>query len=169
MKERNTENIKQEDLHNFLKDNFFGLFALQVEKMMKKILLLTLLFTGYLMAELINLTPEDVEDYIEDGVVVIDIRTAPEWKETGVIKGSKLITFFDLYGRYDIDKFMKEFEKYVPTKDSKFILVCRTGSRTKMVGDFLSSQLGYTNAMHLSGGVYAWIREKRPLVEPSLK
>lgn len=113
-----------------------------------------------------NLTPEETQKYINEGVVAIDIRTAPEWQETGVIEGSRLITFFDLYGRYDIDKFLKEFSKYVPSKDSKFILVCRTGSRTGMVGNFLSDQLGYINAMHLAGGVYAWINEKRPLVKP---
>ncbi len=118
------------------------------------------------MAEVINLTPKDVVDYKEEGIVLIDIRTPMEWEETGVIEGSKLITFFDMYGRYDIDKFLNEFTKYVPNKDSKFILVCRTGSRTKMVGDFLSNELGYKNAMHLAGGVYAWMRDGKKLVKP---
>lgn len=116
------------------------------------------------MAELIDLNPKDVEKLKNDGVVVIDIRTAPEWSQTGIIEGSKLITFFDMYGRYDIDKFMKEFSKYVPSKDTKFILVCRTGSRTKTVGDFLANQLGYKNAMHLKGGIYAWIRDNRKVI-----
>ncbi len=116
------------------------------------------------MAGLKDLTPKDVEKLKNEGVVIIDIRTAPEWSQTGIIEGSKLITFFDMYGNYDIDKFMKEFSKYVPTKDTKFILVCRTGSRTKSVGDFLANQLGYKKAMHLAGGIYAWIREQKPVV-----
>ncbi len=116
------------------------------------------------MAGLIDLTPKDVERLQQEGVVIIDIRTEPEWKQTGIIKGSKLITFFDIYGRYNVEKFMNEFSKYVPTKDTKFILVCRTGSRTKVVGDFLSNQLGYKNAMHLKGGIYAWLREHKPVV-----
>ena len=131
---------------------------------MKRVLLLLFLLSGMLMAGLIDLSPKDVENYKKEGVVIIDIRTAPEWSQTGIIEGSKLITFFDMYGRYDIEKFLKEFTKYVPSKDTKFILVCRTGSRTKTVGDFLANQLGYKNAMHLKGGIYAWIREHKPVI-----
>jgi len=36
------------------------------------------------------------------------------------------------------------------------VLVCRTGSRTATVGNFLANQMGYKNAMHLAGGIYAW-------------
>ena len=113
------------------------------------------------MANLKDLTPQNVEFLKNKGVVIIDIRTEPEWKETGIIEGSKLITFFE---RYDIEKFMKEFSKYVLDKDTKFILVCRTGNRTKTVGELLANQLGYKNAMHLKGGIYAWIRENKPVM-----
>ncbi|NPA03661.1 MAG: rhodanese-like domain-containing protein, partial [Epsilonproteobacteria bacterium] len=40
-----------------------------------------------------------------------------------------------------------------------FVLICRTGSRTATVGNFLANQMGYTNAMHLGGGIYAWHAE----------
>jgi len=116
------------------------------------------------MAQLLDLSPSEVENLKKQNVVIIDIRTAPEWKQTGIIEGSKLITFFDMYGRYDIDKFLDELSKYVPSKETKFILVCRTGSRTKTVGEFLADRLGYKNVMHLKGGIYAWIRENRPVV-----
>ena len=132
---------------------------------MKKVLILLFLFSGLLMAGLKDLNPQDVERLKNEGIVLIDIRTSPEWDQTGIIEGSVLLTFFDMYGRYDIDKFMKEFKKYVPTKDTKFILVCRTGSRTKSVGDFLANELGYKNAMHLVGGIYAWMREQKPTVK----
>lgn len=132
---------------------------------MKKILLTLFLFTGYIMAQVIDLSPKDVDELRNKGVVIIDIRTEPEWIQTGIIEDSELITFFDMYGRYDIDKFMKEFKKYIPTKDTKFILVCRTGSRTKAVGDLLATQMGYKNAMHLKGGIYAWIRDNREVEE----
>lgn len=103
-----------------------------------------------------NLTPSEVKKKKEEGVVLIDIRTPMEWRQTGVVPGSKLLTFFDEYGNYDIEKFMSEFQKLVPTKETPFILICRTGSRTATVGNFLVNQAGYTNAMHLAGGIYAW-------------
>jgi len=106
-----------------------------------------------------DITPNELKELQKEGVAIIDIRTPMEWQQTGVIPGSKLLQFFDLYGNYDIDAFMKEFEKIVPTKETPFILVCRTGSRTATVGNFLANQMGYKNAMHLAGGIYAWSGE----------
>ena len=106
-----------------------------------------------------DITPNELKKLKEEGVVVIDIRTPMEWQQTGIVPGSKLLTFFDMYGNYDIEKFMEEFQKLVPTKDTPFVLVCRTGSRTATVGNFLANQMGYSNAMHLAGGIYAWSSE----------
>ncbi len=103
-----------------------------------------------------NLTPAELKQVQQEGAVLIDIRTPMEWKQTGVVPGSKLLTFFDEYGNYDLERFMSEFEKLVPTKDTPFVLICRTGSRTATVGNFLANQAGYTNAMHLAGGIFAW-------------
>ncbi len=106
-----------------------------------------------------DITPKELEELKNQGVVLIDIRTPMEWQQTGVVPGSKLLTFFDMYGNYDIDAFMNEFQKLVPTKDTPFVLICRTGSRTSTVGNFLANQMGYTKAMHLAGGIYAWASE----------
>jgi len=61
-----------------------------------------------------------------------------------------------LHWSADIDKFMSEFQKLVPTKETPFVLICRTGSRTATVGNFLANQAGYSNAAHLAGGIFAW-------------
>ncbi|BCD68737.1 rhodanese-like domain-containing protein [Nitratiruptor sp. YY09-18] len=106
-----------------------------------------------------DLSPQEVKELANKGVVLIDIRTPGEWRQTGVIPGSKLLTFFDEYGNYNIESFMQEFQKYVPTKETPFVLVCRTGSRTASVGNFLANQAGYANAAHLAGGIYAWAAE----------
>ena len=106
-----------------------------------------------------DISPAELKKLKSDGAVLIDIRTPGEWRQTGVVPGSKLLTFFDMYGNYDVDSFMTEFEKLVPTKDTPFVLICRTGSRTATVGNFLANHMGYANAHHLSGGVYAWSAE----------
>ncbi len=103
-----------------------------------------------------DITPKELEELQKQGAVLIDIRTPMEWQQTGVVPGSHLLTFFDDYGNYNIEKFMNEFQKLVPTKESPFILICRTGSRTATVGNFLANQMGYSNAMHLAGGIFAW-------------
>jgi rhodanese-related sulfurtransferase len=101
---------------------------------------------------------------MQKNVPIIDIRTPGEWRETGVIKGSHKLMFFNDRGGYDIDKWMSEFNKIVKDKDQPFVLVCRTASRTKMVGRFLSGQMGYKNVLELKGGITNWIRHHKEVV-----
>lgn len=93
----------------------------------------------------LHVTPEILNE-----MKIVDIRTEPEWQETGVVKDSILITFFDTIGRYDENKFINELNKHV-SKDEEFAIICRTGNRTTSVGKFLSD-FGY-KVINLDGGV----------------
>ncbi len=115
---------------------------------MKKIMLLLMLAVSFVWAELRQVDAS--EAIVKSGIQIVDIRTKPEWQETGVIKDSILITFFDEQGRYDVQAFMNELNKHV-TKDKEFALICRTGNRTSMVSEFLSKQ-GY-KVINLQGGI----------------
>ena len=97
------------------------------------------------------------ENFVEKDIKIIDIRTNPEWIETGIVKGSYTITFFDQYGRFDIPKFLEELNKVVK-KDEQFALICRVGSRTERISMFLSSRLGY-NVINMKGGIVKMIKE----------
>jgi rhodanese-related sulfurtransferase len=108
-----------------------------------------------------NLTSQELIVAQQNGTIVIDIRTPEEWVETGTIKNAKRIMFFDQQRKPLVANFMSEFEKLVTSKDQPFILVCRSGSRTNAVTNFLDKKLGYTNAAHLAKGMNQWISEKR--------
>ena len=115
---------------------------------MYKFSLLVALFSTLLFAELRH---ADVsEEVVKSGIKIIDIRTLPEWKETGLVANAIPITFFDEQGRYDAEAFMKELDKYV-SKEKEFALICRTGSRTSAVSELLSKQ-GY-KVVNLKGGI----------------
>ena len=101
------------------------------------------LFAG---VKTVQVTPALVESPIK----IIDIRTEPEWHETGIVKGAIPITFFDTRGGYDVNAFMAELTKHV-TKNEEFALICRTGNRTTVVSDFLGKQ-GY-QVINLKGGI----------------
>lgn len=90
------------------------------------------------------------KSFVDSNVTIIDIRTAPEWHETGVIKDSHLITFFDERGNYNVPKFLGELKKVVKPGE-KFALICRTGSRSEVVANFLG-QNGF-NVVNLQGGI----------------
>jgi len=122
---------------------------------MKKILL-GLLFTSTMMiAELQHLwaTP----DFADKNIKIIDIRTPAEWKETGIVKDSYTIMFFDEKGNFNVENFLKQLNMAV-NKDEQFALICRVGSRTGMVSEFLSEKLDY-KVINLKGGIMKMIHE----------
>jgi rhodanese-related sulfurtransferase len=91
------------------------------------------------------------QELINSKTPIVDIRTTSEWRETGVVKGAIPIMFFNEKGEFNIKGFLAELNKKVDTT-KPFALICRTGSRTKMVSEFLSNKLGYT-VINLQGGI----------------
>lgn len=88
---------------------------------------------------------------LEDSdMVIVDIRTAPEWAQTGIVKGSHCVTFFETDGSYDEVAFLKAMDA-LGGKDQEIGLICRTGSRTHQVAMFMA-QKGY-KVKNLAGGV----------------
>jgi len=122
---------------------------------MKKILwgLLIISVTLYAEVQHIAATPE----FFTRGITVIDVRTPGEWKQTGIVKGAKTIMFFDDSGGYNVDKFLVELNKVVK-KDEPFALICRVGSRTAMISEFLDKELGY-KVIDLTGGIEKLMQE----------
>lgn len=126
-----------------------------------KLILTLLILTISLFADLIGINPSQLQNQIDKNILVIDIRTPPEWIELGVVPTSKKIMFFDERGQYNVEAWMNEFSKYIKDKNQPFVLVCRSGNRTGVVGNFLSKQAGYKNVYHLENGIKSWIRENR--------
>ncbi|MDQ7083568.1 MAG: rhodanese-like domain-containing protein [Sulfurovum sp.] len=122
---------------------------------MKKIVVALLLMGNMLMAELTQVwvTPA----FVDKKIKIIDIRTPAEWKETGIVKGSYTIMFFDEEGNFNVESFLQQLNMAVdPNKP--FALLCRVGSRTGMVAEFLSDKLGY-KVINLKGGIMKMIQE----------
>ncbi len=114
-----------------------------------------------------HIDDETLQALIDQGVPVIDIRRPEEWRQTGVIEGSHLITFFDKQGRYDVRAWLEKLSA-IAGKDDPFILICRTGNRTGVVSRFLSEKLGYRKVYNVKKGITDWIRKGHPVVKPTL-
>ena len=100
---------------------------------------------------------------LSEGTRIVDIRTPPEWKETGVIEGSKLLTAFDQQGRFN-----KNFPAALAAfagRDEDIILICRTGNRTSKIANALAKQAGYTGIINVKDGIKRWIDEGNPVVK----
>jgi rhodanese-related sulfurtransferase len=127
-----------------------------------KILLIFAITMQFAYAKFSQLDAKQTEALIKQGVPIIDIRTPSEWRKTGVIKGAKLLMFFDRQGKYDLNKWMRGFKQIVKNKNQPFILYCAHANRSNAVGKFLDEKLGYKNVNELSGGIiYGWIDKGR--------
>lgn len=126
-----------------------------------KLILLFNFLVNIAFSDFIGISPKTLQDKIDENIVVIDIRTPPEWQEVGVVPTSKKIMFFDQAGKYDVEKWLLEFSKYVKNKNQPFVLVCRSGNRTGVVGNFLSNKLGYKKVFHLEHGIKSWLKNNK--------
>jgi len=122
-------------------------------------LLLTFFSSLISAAELINLSNKDLIDLQKNqNALIVDIRTEGEWVSTGTIPNSHKLQFFSPRGKYDAEKWLADLNKLKGSKDQAIILVCRSGSRSRTLGNMLAKQLGMENVHHLSNGIMPWIR-----------
>ena len=112
--------------------------------MLKKLFAVTILLLAAFgaRAEVLDIDNAELARLVAGGVALIDIRTEGEWKESGIVPGSHLITLFDEKGRADPPAWLAKV-KAVAKPEQPVILICRTGNRTKPGTQFLSQQAGY--------------------------
>ncbi len=134
--------------------------------MIKKILVTVLMLQAFLFADFQSIDAKEMMELHKKGAPIVDIRTPDEWKETGVVPGSTKIMFFDDNGNYDVVKFQDELSKLAKEKETPIILVSRTASRTKVVGQFLANDMGYKHTKDLAGGImFGWLSDKKKTVK----
>jgi rhodanese-related sulfurtransferase len=115
-----------------------------------------ILLSSVLFAKVTNM-PATRAFVEETKMKIIDIRTKGEWVQMGVIKKAHLITFFDERYGYDAKAFLEELDKVVE-KDEEFAIICNSGSRTKLIANFLGVKNSY-NVVNLTGGMMSLLRE----------
>lgn len=108
-----------------------------------------------------NVDNEQLKTLIAQGVPVYDIRRPDEWRQTGVVEGSRKLTFVDANGKGS-DKFLEQFTAEV-SKDKPVVLICRTGNRTDTLGRYLVEKLGYTQVYNVRNGITRWVSAGNPV------
>jgi rhodanese-related sulfurtransferase len=106
--------------------------------------------------QLLEINETKLIDEQKKGGLVIDIRRKEEWIETGFIEGSELITAFESNGALH-PEFQSKFFSLIKQKDTPIILYCRSGNRSRKLGDALVNQVGLTNVSHLEKGILGWM------------
>ncbi len=91
------------------------------------------------------------KSFLLKSIPIIDIRTEKEWKETGIVYGSKLITFYNEDNTFDEELFLAKIQEVV-SKEDTFAILCRSGNRSNRIAKFLNSK-GFTHVINLAGGI----------------
>ena len=74
------------------------------------ICILLVIATAVYANEVQHVNNQDLNLYIQQGVPVIDVRTASEWQKTGIVVGSNLIMFYDEKDKYDLKAWLAKVE-----------------------------------------------------------
>jgi phage shock protein E len=87
-------------------------------------------------------TPQEARDRIDRDLydVLLDVRTKEEWNEGHHPKAKHL----------PLDIFVRELPNLVPNKDSRILIVCKRGIRSRAAAS-MAEDLGYTNVEWVSG------------------
>jgi len=132
-----------------------------------KLFIVCLLFFAFQVnAEVKEVNNQEIINLINKNVPIIDIRRSDEWRDTGIIKGSILLTFFDKKGNSNIEKWLSKLKK-IAREGDPLIIICRSGRRSAIVSKFLNEQENYTNVFNASGGILSWISSKNKTVQPN--
>ena len=102
----------------------------------------------------LELSPPDALAQVKSGkLILVDVRTPGEWKQTGVAQGAVML---DMQHPNGAPGFMDDLLKLTKgDRNAPVALICRTGNRSGQVVDFLREQ-GFTNVHTMDGGIVAW-------------
>jgi len=109
-----------------------------------------------------NVDNTQLKVLLDQGVPIYDVRRPEEWRSTGVVAGSRKLTFVDAGGRLQ-PEFIPTFTQEV-SREQPVIVICRTGNRTDALARKLMEEMGYTKVYNVRDGISGWIREGNPVV-----
>ena len=131
----------------------------------KIILIINVFFASLAFSDVIEIGNIELKSLLQKKIPLIDIRRKDEWKSTGIVENSILMTFFDKNGKANTNEWLKELNK-IAKKNDPVILICRTGRRTGIISKFLSEKVGYRLIYDVTDGITDWIKKGNTVVNP---
>src|SRR5918992_1225700 len=103
-----------------------------------------------------EITPQEAEQLIAQGAVLIDTRELQEWN-AGHLEGATLVPPAQVGER---------IEQVAPDKTKPVVVYCAAGARS-MRAALQMAAMGYQNVSSVAGGIGVWKQEGRPVELPS--
>ena len=124
---------------------------------MKIFLVIFLLFTKFVNAEVIDINNRELSNLIERKIKIIDVRTQNEWKSTGVIKGSFLISLLNKNKKFIFEDWYKMFNNDFG-RNKSIIFICASGVRSNYISHLVKNKNPDLIVYNLKKGINNWIR-----------
>ena len=124
---------------------------------MRILLFLFIISIKFVNAEVVDIDNSELKNLIEKDINIIDVRTQSEWKSTGIIKGSILISLLDKKNKFIFENWYKEFNKKI-SKNESVIIVCALGVRSKYISNLINKKKPDLKIYNLKKGINDWIR-----------
>ena len=114
-------------------------------------------------AEIAQISNAELQKLTAKGVAVVDVRTAGEWRQTGVVAGSQLITLFDETGQADPAAWLRVLDSKVPA-GQPVVLICRTGNRSGKAAQLLEQRDPRRKIYNVRESITGWVAGGEPVV-----
>ena len=106
---------------------------------MKILLVIFVLFTKFVNADVIEIDNGELSSLIEKEVKIIDVRTRTEWKSTGIIKGSFLISLLNKNKKFIFEDWYEIYNNNFGNKKS-IIFICASGVRSNYISHLVKKK-----------------------------
>ena len=124
---------------------------------MKIFLVIFLLFTKFVNAEVIDINNRELSNLIEKKIKIIDVRTQNEWKSTGIIKGSFLISLLNKNKKFIFEEWYEMFNNKFG-RNKSIIFICASGVRSNYISHLVKKKKPELTIYNLKKGINNWIR-----------
>lgn len=111
-----------------------------------------------------DINSETAYNMQQEGTLIVDVRTRGEFKTLRAKGSINIPVFYEKNGKREFNKnFPKEIYSILEGNlDKKVILICRSGSRTKLASNLLAYQ-GFKNVYNIKNGFqYDWTKVNLP-------
>ena len=140
---------------------------IKIIEMIKKIILILLsscFLVTSMSAQTLDINNDEINKLMNNNVPIVDIRTSDEWQQTGIVPNSVLLTFFEKDGSYNFETWYRKLG-YLIDINKPFILICRSGRRTKLVSKMLNYHSDMT-IYNAENGINSWLKSNLNTVRP---
>ena len=124
---------------------------------MKFFFVIFVLFTKFVNAEVIDINNREFSNLIEKEIKIIDVRTQNEWKSTGIIKGSSLISLLNKNKKFIFEDWYEIFNNKFGRYKS-IVFICASGVRSNYISHLINKKKPDLIIYNLEKGINYWIR-----------